>query len=88
MLMLIQKQIELHKKELDYREREMKLRECELAEREKRFNERLNDPASLTSVISEPLVVVKSAIIEEKPQPKSEIVIDQVMTNVCYLILY
>ncbi|CAF2392721.1 unnamed protein product [Rotaria sp. Silwood2] len=81
-LTLIQKQIEIQKIELNYREREIKLRERELAEREKRFNERSNDTTSMTSVNSEPLVVIKSTIIEEKPQQKTEIITDQVMKDV------
>ncbi|CAF4682765.1 unnamed protein product, partial [Rotaria sp. Silwood1] len=81
-LTLIQKQIELQKIELNYREREIKLRERELAEREKRFNERSNDTTSMTSINSEPLVVIKSTIIEEKPQQKTEIITDQDMKDV------
>ncbi|CAF0908358.1 unnamed protein product [Rotaria sordida] len=81
-LILIQKQIELQKIELNYREREIKLRERELAEREKRFNEKLNDTTSMTSVNSEPLVVIKSTIIEEKSQQGTDIIIDQDMKDV------
>ena len=83
-LILIQKQIELQKVELNCREREIKLRERELAEREKRFNEQSNDTTSMTAVNSEPVVVVKSTISEEKPQQKTDTNLDQDMKDVRY----
>ena len=81
---LIQKQIELQKIELNHREREIKLRERELAEREKRFNEKSNDATSTTSYHSEPTVGIKPTSIEEKPQPISDIIINQDMKAVRY----
>ncbi len=82
-LILIQKQIELQKSELNCREREIKLRERELAEREKRFKEKPIDTTSVTSAKSEPLLGMKSIIIDTK----TPITNDQDMTPVCSFIL-
>jgi hypothetical protein len=38
----------------------------------------------MTSVNSDPLIVTKSTIIEENTRPKSEIIIDQDIKNVCF----